>query len=186
MKNKTTSNTAAAGFSFRTDPAAASCENEVNDRMKMKCNSEIISGSVFLVAAAVLWLLIPSQINTMETSAINAQTVPKIAIGGMGIFSFILLLQGIFTLPKREIVITRDILISGNFRKELRSVLYAVILLVYLLALTRIGFLISTALLTIVILLYYGARKWYYYAIPLSMVGVVYFIFKMILRVSLP
>lgn len=154
--------------------------------MKLKYNSEIISGSVFLVAAAVLWLLIPSQINTMETSAINAQTVPKIAIGGMGLFSLGMLLQGIFTIPKKEIVVTRDGLRSDHFRKEVKSVIYAGMLLAYLVAITWLGFLISTLLLTIAILLFYGARRWYYYAIPLTMVVVVYFIFKMLLRVSLP
>jgi hypothetical protein len=154
--------------------------------MKLKYNSEIISGSVFLVAAAVLWLLIPSQINTMETSAINAQTVPKIAIGGMGLFSLGLLLQGIFTIPKKEIVVTREGFRSDLFRKEVKSVIYAGMLLAYLFAITWLGFLISTLLLTIAILLFYGARRWYYYAIPLTMVVVVYFIFKMLLRVSLP
>jgi len=154
--------------------------------MKLKYNSEIISGSVFLVAATVLWLLIPNQINTMETSAINAQTVPKIAIGGMGLFSLGLLLQGIFTIPKKEVAVTRDGLHSDRLRKEVKSVVYAGMLLAYLVAITWMGFLISTLLLTIAILIFYGARRWYYYAIPLTMVVVVYFIFKMLLRVSLP
>ena len=154
--------------------------------MKLKYNSEIISGSVFLIAAVVLWLLIPSQINTMETSAINAQTIPKIAIGGLGLFSLGLLLQGIFSVPKKDVVITRAGLMSDRFLKEFRSVVYAIILLIYLVAITWMGFLISTVLLTIAILLFYGARRWYYYAIPLVMVGVVYFIFKMLLKISLP
>ncbi|MDF2654134.1 MAG: tripartite tricarboxylate transporter TctB family protein [Bacillota bacterium] len=154
--------------------------------MKLRYNSEIISGSVFLVAAVVLWLLIPSQINTLETSEINAQTVPRIVIGGMGIFSFCLLLQGLFTLPKHEVVVTRAALTSDKFRKELRSIVYAVIFLAYLVAITFAGFLISTILLTVAILIFYGARRWYYYAIPLAMVGIVYIIFKMLLRVSLP
>lgn len=154
--------------------------------MKLRYNTEIISGSVFLVAAVVLWLLVPSQINTMETSAINAQTVPKIVIGGMGIFSFCLLLQGIFTMPKHEVVITKAALVSDKFRKELKSIIYAIIFLVYLVALTWLGFLISTILLTIAILLFYGARRWYYFAIPLTMVGVVYYVFKVLLKVSLP
>ena len=154
--------------------------------MKLRYNSEIISGSVFLAAAVVLWLLIPSQIDTLETSAINAQTVPRIVIGGMGIFSFCLLLQGIFTLPKNEVIITKAALVSDTFFKELKSILYAIIFLAYLVALTFTGFLISTVMLTVAILLFYGARRWYYYAIPLAMVGIVYFIFKMVLRVSLP
>lgn len=51
--------------------------------MKIKYNTEIISGLVFIIVAAVLWLLIPSQIQTLEKSAINAQTIPRIAIGGL-------------------------------------------------------------------------------------------------------
>ena len=36
------------------------------------------------------------------------------------------------------------------------------------------------------IMVYYGARKWYYYAIPLAMVGIVYYVFRVVLHVSLP
>lgn len=154
--------------------------------MKLKYNTEIISGIVFLIAAAVLWLLIPSQINTLETTSINAQTVPRIAIGGMLLFSAGLLAQGIFSNPKKEVLITKATFSTESFRRELKSVLYAVILLLYTVVLTYLGFLIATALLVVVILLFYGTRKWYYYAIPLVMVGIVYFIFRTLLHVSLP
>ena len=40
--------------------------------------------------------------------------------------------------------------------------------------------------LLLAVLLFYGARKWYYYAIPLVMIGVVYYIFRTLLHVSLP
>lgn len=154
--------------------------------MKIKYNSEIISGIVFLVAAAILWVLVPSQIDTLETSAVNAQTIPRIAIGGMFLFSLGLLLQGVFANEKKVVIINRSTFASESFRKEMRSVLYALFLLAYIVLLTFVGFLISTALLVVAILLFYGARKWYYYAIPLAMVGVVYFVFKTLLHVSLP
>ena len=51
-------------------------QNEVN-AMKLRYNTEIISGAVFAVVGAVLWLLIPSQIQTMEKGAVNAQTLPR-------------------------------------------------------------------------------------------------------------
>lgn len=154
--------------------------------MKLKYNSEIISGIVFLIAGVVLWLLIPSQINTMETSSINAQTVPRIAIGGLCLFSLGLLLQGIFSAEKKEVVITKETFSSESFHREIKSIIYALLLLAYIVLLTYVGFLISTALLVVAILIFYGARKWYYYAIPLAMVGVVYFVFKTLLHVSLP
>lgn len=154
--------------------------------MKIKYNSEIISGAVFAIVAAVLWLLIPSQVDTMETTAINAQTFPRIAIGGLFLFSAALLIVGIVAAPKKEVTITGETWRGESFRKEMRSIVYAIILIAYAVLLTFAGFVIATAALVVAILLFYGARKWYYYAIPLVMVAVVYFVFASLLHVSLP
>ena len=154
--------------------------------MKIKYNTEIISGLVFIIVAAVLWLLIPSQIQTLEKSAINAQTIPRIAIGGLFLCSAGLLIQGLLSHDKKEIVITRETFHSEGFLREMRSVIFALMLIAYCFLITLLGFIISTIILVIAILLFYGARKWYYYAIPLAMVGVVYYVFGVLLRISLP
>ena len=154
--------------------------------MKLKYNTEIISGAIFAVVGALLWFLIPTQINTLEKTAINAQTFPRIAIGGLFLFSIGLLLEGIFAKEKKEVVITKDTFSSEAFKKELRSVLYACFLIAYCFAVGHLGFIISTLILVVAILVFYGARKWYYYAIPIAMVGIVYYVFKVLLRVSLP
>ncbi len=134
----------------------------------------------------VLWFLIPSQIHTMEKSSINAQTLPRIAIGGMVVFAVGLLLEGIFAKEKKELVITKETFHSDGFKKEVRSVVYCLFLVAYCLIVTHLGFVVSTALLVVAIMVYYGARKWYYYAIPLAMIGIVYYVFKVLLHVSLP
>ncbi len=154
--------------------------------MKIKYNSEIISGLIFSLVGLVLWFLIPSQVQTLEKTAINAQTFPRIAIGGLVLFSIGLLLEGLFTKEKREIVVTAESFRSTAFKKEMRSVVYALFLIVYCLLIGRLGYIISTALLVVAVMLFYRARKWYYYAIPLGMVGVVYYVFKVLLRISLP
>lgn len=154
--------------------------------MKIKYNAEIISGAVFTVVGAALWLLIPSQIQTMEKGAINAQTLPRIAIGGMFLFAVGLLLEGIFAKEKREIVVTGASFRSEEFKKELRSIVYCLFLVAYCLIIQPLGFVVSTVLLVLAVMIYYGARKWYYYAIPLAMVGIVYYVFRMLLHVSLP
>lgn len=154
--------------------------------MKIKYNSEIISGAIFSIVGAILWILIPSQIKTMEKTAINAQTLPKIAIGGMFIFAVGLLLEGIFAREKKELVVTRESFRSVGFKKELRSILYALFLVAYCFMVQPLGFIVSTVILVVAIMLFYGARKWYYYAIPLGMVGIVYYVFRVLLHVSLP
>lgn len=154
--------------------------------MKIRYNAEMIAGIVFAVLGAVLWFLVPSQIPTMEKSAINAQTLPKIAIGGMFIFAVCLLAEGLFGREKKEVTVNGELFRSESFRKELKSLVYVLFLVAYCFMIEPLGFLISTAILVVAILLYYGARKWYYYAIPLAMVGVVYYIFRVLLHVSLP
>lgn len=154
--------------------------------MKIKYNSEIISGIIFSLVGLVLWFLIPSQVQTMEKTAINAQTFPRIAIGGLILFSIGLLLEGLFTKEKREIIVTAESFRSAAFKKEMRSVVYALFLIGYCLLIGRLGYIISTVLLVIAVMVFYRARKWYYYAIPLGMVGVVYYVFKVLLRISLP
>ena len=115
--------------------------------MKIKYNHEIISGIVFALISSFLWFSIPTQVKTMEKTAITAQTLPKIAIGG---------------------------------------ILYCLFLVAYCFMVKPLGFVISTVILVLAIMVYYGARKWYYYAIPLAMVGIVYYVFRVVLHVSLP
>lgn len=154
--------------------------------MKIKYNTEMISGAIFAILGAVLWFLIPTQVQTLEKTVINAQTFPRIAIGGLFLFSVGLLLEGLFAQEKKEAYVTKESFRSAAFKKEMRSILFALILIAYCFLVGRLGYVVTTVLLVLAVMLFYGARKWYYYAIPLSMVGIVYYVFKVLLRISLP
>ena len=154
--------------------------------MKIKYNTEMISGAIFAILGAVLWFLIPTQVQTLEKTVINAQTFPHIAIGGLFLFSVGLLLEGLFAREKKEVYITKESFRSVAFKKELRSILFALFLIAYCFLVGHLGYVVTTVLLVLAVMLFYGARKWYYYAIPLGMVGIVYYVFKVLLRISLP
>ena len=154
--------------------------------MKIKYNTEMISGAIFAILGAVLWFLIPTQVQTLEKTVINAQTFPRIAIGGLFLFSVGLLLEGLFAREKKEVYITKESFRSVAFKKELRSILFALFLIAYCFLVGHLGYVATTVLLVLAVMLFYGARKWYYYAIPLGMVGIVYYVFKVLLRISLP
>ena len=154
--------------------------------MKIKYNTEMISGAIFAILGAVLWFLIPTQVQTLEKTVINAQTFPRIAIGGLFLFSVGLLLEGLFAREKKEVYITKESFRSVAFKKELRSILCALFLIAYCFLVGHLGYVVTTVLLVLAVMLFYGARKWYYYAIPLGMVGIVYYVFKVLLRISLP
>jgi uncharacterized protein YjeT (DUF2065 family) len=154
--------------------------------MKIKFNAEMIAGGLFTVVSGLLWFLIPSQVKTMETTAINAQTFPRIAIGGLFIFSFILLIQGLFFIPKREIELNKEYRNTREYRDVVRSSVYILIIIGFVFLFKFFGFIPSTICMVFAVLRYYGARTWFYYAIPLSVVGIVYFIFSTMLHISLP
>ena len=68
---------------------------------KIKYNNEILSGALFMIASAILWLLIPQQIQSLEKGMVTASTVPRIAIGGLFICALLLFVQGL-RLPKKN------------------------------------------------------------------------------------
>lgn len=154
--------------------------------MKIKYNSEIVAGFIFSVAAAILYLKIPDQIKTLETTAVNAQTIPKIALGGLFIFSFLLLIQGIFFLPKKEFVFGKELYETRDFKDAIRSLIYIALIIIYVILFSFIGFIASNIYLVFAILIYYGTRKKSYYIIALAVGLLAYLIFSIGLNISLP
>ena len=143
--------------------------------MKVKLNSNMITGVLFLIVSVALHILIPSQIRTYETSAVTAATVPTLLI---------LLVQGILSKEKTEYTISGAIFTRENLLR-LKPVIYIAMLIAYALLLPHIGFIISSLLLSNGILLYFGTRKWWFYAIASANVIVAYFAFQA-MSVTLP
>jgi len=152
---------------------------------KIKYNNEILSGALFMIASAILWLLIPQQIKSWKRGLVSASTVPRIAIGGLFICAFLLFVQGL-RLPKKTIVLEKDMISSPKFKKELKSVIFALILLAYGLLFNVIGYIVDTALLVVAILLFYRSKKWWFYGIGIATVLLIYLVFSQVLNVNLP
>lgn len=152
--------------------------------MKIKLNSNIISGAMFLVIGIVMNFLIPSQIRTFETGSVNAQTVPTLLIRGLILLSAILLVQGILSKDKKSYDISAK-LFQRESLKKLKPLIYIVMLMVYAVLLPLAGFIISSLLLSNGILLYFRARKWWFYAIASGNVFLAFFAFQA-MRITLP
>lgn len=152
--------------------------------MKVKINSNMMTGGVFLILSAVLHFLIPSQIKTYETGPITAATVPTLLIRGLILCSVILLIQGIVSKDKKEYVISGALFCKDNLRR-LKPLLYIAMLLAYAIILPYAGFVVSSLLLSNGILFYFGARKWWFYAIVSANIVFAYFAFQA-MSVSLP
>ena len=110
--------------------------------------------------------------------------VPTLLIRGMILCSVILLVQGILSKEKTEYTISGAIFTKENLLR-LKPVIYIAMLIAYALLLPHIGFIISSLLLSNGILLYFGTRKWWFYAIASANVIVAYFAFQA-MSVTLP
>lgn len=153
--------------------------------MKIKVNSNIISGALFLIVSVVMRLFVPSQIKTFETGEITAATIPTMLLNLMILFSVVLLIQGILSKDKKTITVSKELIQKESLIK-LKPLLYIVMLIAYGLILPHAGFIISSLLLSNGILLYFGARKWWYYVIASGNIFIAFFVFKQLLNVSLP
>lgn len=136
--------------------------------MKVKLNSNMITGVLFLIVSVALHILIPSQIRTFETSAVTAATVPTLLIRGMILCSVILLVQGILSKEKTEYTISGAIFTKENLLR-LKPVIYIAMLIAYALLLPHIGFIISSLLLANGILLYFGTENGGSMRLPVQM-----------------
>lgn len=154
------------------------------ENMKIKLNSNMVTGAIFLVLSILLRVLIPTQIKTYETGSLTAATVPTLLIRILLICSAILLAQGLLSRDKKEYCISTA-LFQKESLKRMKSAIYIAMLLAYAVLMPYIGFIIASLLLSNGILAYFGTKKWWFYAIASANVFFAYFAFRAI-NVTLP
>lgn len=152
--------------------------------MKIKLNSNMVTGGIFLAISGVLYALLPLQIKTYETGSITAATVPTLLLRILLICSGILLVQGLLSKEKKEYCLDAS-LFRRDSLKRLKPAIYIAMLLAYAVLMPRIGFIVASLLLANGILAYFGTRKWWFYMIASANVFLAYFLFRAI-NVTLP
>jgi hypothetical protein len=85
--------------------------------MKIKLNSNMVTGAIFLVISVILHVLIPSQIKTYETGSMTAATVPTLLIRILLACSVILLAQGLLSKDKKEYFISTALFQKESFKR---------------------------------------------------------------------
>ena len=154
--------------------------------MKIKTNSNLTSGILFFIVSVILRVMLPAQIPTLETTEVTAATVPSMLIHGMFFCSILLIVLGIRAKEKKEYIISLARMKEPEVRQMLKPILYMLMLLIYAIILPYVGFVIASLLLVNGVLLYFGARVWYFYAIASANVLIAFYVFRTLLSVSLP
>jgi putative tricarboxylic transport membrane protein len=147
--------------------------------MKIEYRSNLVSGIVSIVLGILCMLLIPAQIGEdySATYGITSRTIPY-AIAVLWIICGIVLLVQSLILKKDEIKVL-------EIKKEVKALLYMLVLLIYALLFNK-SFLLSTIFLGIATLAFTGTKKKSYYIIVTAVVIIVYVLFTKVLHVQMP
>jgi|GEM_PF-3227007 len=144
--------------------------------MKIRVRRDLTSGIALMIISAILWFMIPYHIVVPE-SGNSAQMFPRMIIGFM--FLVACYISG------KSVITKRDIVLEFDGKKEVRIILYALALILYVFLIDKVGYLVATLGISALTLAVFKARKKFYVAMGVFVV-VVYMLFIFGLGVPLP
>lgn len=146
--------------------------------MKIKVKSNLAGGLFCILFSIILWIIIPIQVSLNNNNTfIDARFMPKF-------MAIVIFIAGIMLVVQSRL--KEDKMIEINLNNELKSFLYIVVLIIYALLLSNLGFVISSIFLGIMTLLLLKTTNRKYYIIILGLVFVLKVVFNYLLKVPLP
>lgn len=150
--------------------------------MKLKLPKKLCMGIFGIVVAVVMWILAKSQITAtygLESKySVGPDFFPKLVIILMFVSGIVLVIQSIFKFDEETVVI--------DLKKELIVLIYFAVLMLYVFLLKKIGFIFDTIFASCALLALQKCKKWWYYAVAVAMVLIVYFGFVYGFKIRLP
>lgn len=144
--------------------------------MKIKYRCNLVAGIVSMLFGIVVVLLIPFQISLGygHSSGITPRTLPY-ALGGICIVLGAVLIF-------ESLVLKKDKVKEVEVKQELKALLYMLMFVVYAF-LFKVNFILATAFLGIVTLVFLKSKKVLYYIIVLATVGLLYVLLTQVLHI---
>lgn len=147
--------------------------------MKIRYRSNAAAGVASIALGVICLILIPRQIGEdyAVTYGITSRTVPYAVAALWIVCGAALLIQSL--LLKKDVVKELDV------KKEAKALAYMAVLLVYAILFTK-SFLLSTAFLGVVTLVFLRSRRKLFYAVVLALVAALYLLFSQVLHIQMP
>lgn len=147
--------------------------------MKIKYRTNLVAGVIALIAAIILFVIIPSQVGVERraTYGITSRTIP---------YAMAFLMVGCGAgLIIQSIIFKKDEVKEIDLFQEGKGLLYMGVIVLYAIGFSK-SFLISTSLLGVVTLAMQKDKKPLHYIVVVALVVALYFIFNELLHVRLP
>jgi putative tricarboxylic transport membrane protein len=147
----------------------------------MKVRTNLVGGILFVIIAAVILWLIPSQIAMPEvqSAGVNPRLMPRVVSIIILVCGALLIVQSLF-LKKEEVI-------EVHFKKEQSTALVvALVMVLFTVLIIKIGFLIGSFVMIFTLMYFYGVRKIKPYITCFAWATVIYLMFVYVFNIGLP
>ena len=149
---------------------------------KMKLYPSLLGPILFIILGVTIMLLMPSQVKIRDDQAITARTFPTfLTMIMMGGAIILLLREGLKVLRKEPIES-----IELELLTEVKALILMGMLILYAFLMSRIGFMVSSVIYSILMMYYFRVKNWKYYIIVIVAAVLIGIIFRYVLNVRLP
>ena len=152
------------------------------EKKKIRLYVDIITPIIFIIFAVVVLLAMPSQIALLSSSSINERSFPTLLMFLIIICGVVLLGKEIFNIVSKKKVN----IVETTALVEVKALIILGILVLYWLLMGLIGFIISSILLGLTMLIFFRVKKVSYYIIVSVVAVLIGVFFRYVLNVRLP
>lgn len=152
------------------------------EKKKIRLYVDIITPIIFITFAVAVLLAMPSQITLLSSSSINERSFPTLLM-------FLIIICGVVLLGKEifNIVAKKKVnIVETTALVEVKALIILGILVLYWLLMGLIGFIISSILLGLAMLMFFRVKKPSYYIIVSVVAVLIGVFFRYVLNVRLP
>ena len=152
------------------------------EKKKIRLYVDIITPIIFITFAVAVLLAMPSQIALLSSSSINERSFPTLLM-------FLIIICGVVLLGKEifNIVAKKKVnIVETTALVEVKALIILGILVLYWLLMGLIGFIISSILLGLAMLMFFRVKKPSYYIIVSVVAVLIGVFFRYVLNVRLP
>lgn len=152
------------------------------EKKKVKLYVDILTPIIFIIFAVAVLLAMPKQIALLSSGSINERTFPTMLMLLIIICGVVLLVKEIYNIisKKKANIVETTVLV------EVKALIILGILVLYWLLMGLIGFIISSILLGLAMLMFFRVKKPGYYIIVSVVAVLIGVFFRYVLNVRLP
>ena len=152
------------------------------EKKKVNLYVDIITPIIFIIFAVAVLLAMPKQIALLSSSSINERSFPTLLMLLIIICGVVLLIKEIYNIisKKKANIVETTVLV------EVKALIILGILVLYWLLMGLIGFIISSILLGLAMLMFFRVKKPSYYIIVSVVAVLIGVFFRYVLNVRLP